>query len=183
MVCDTGTKIQETSRGQFLDIPCPPVSHLCWLFIGECQMKKCAKCKQIKPISEFSRHTGHKDGYQGWCKSCQRVYQRKYQKTERGKAVNRKSFKKYRRTNKGKDNDYRCAKRFRIRHPERRKAKAVVEYAVRVGKLPRVNTLQCHYCPKPAQQYHHPSYAPEHWYDVIPVCIKCHTKIHWKIAI
>lgn len=33
-------------------------------------MKTCSRCKQIKPISSFSRRTASKDGHQGWCKDC-----------------------------------------------------------------------------------------------------------------
>ncbi len=33
-------------------------------------------------------------------------------------------------------------------------------------------------CGKQAEEYHHWSYAPEHWLDVIPVCNACHKKIH-----
>lgn len=33
-------------------------------------MKQCSLCKETKRISEFSRHSGMKDGHQVWCKSC-----------------------------------------------------------------------------------------------------------------
>jgi hypothetical protein len=32
--------------------------------------KRCAKCKEPKPISEFSRNRTKKDGLHGWCKPC-----------------------------------------------------------------------------------------------------------------
>ncbi|GAG26296.1 unnamed protein product, partial [marine sediment metagenome] len=29
-----------------------------------------------------------------------------------------------------------------------------------------------------AEQYHHPNgYEPEHWFNIIPICIKCHNKL------
>lgn len=143
--------------------------------------KRCSKCKEIKPTSEFNKNRVKNDGLQIYCRSCQR----QYHQTERGKEVNRKGVVRYFKTEKGKTTTKRYHqsekgkardKRFCIRHPEQRKANDAVNHAIRAGKLPRANTKLCHYCPKPAQQYHHPSYAPEHWLDVVPVCIKCHSR-------
>ena len=39
-------------------------------------MKTCTVCKQSKPKSEFKRHSGHSDGLQSQCVSCQRKYRR-----------------------------------------------------------------------------------------------------------
>jgi len=33
-------------------------------------MKKCTKCGQWKPISEFSKSKTHRDGLYSWCKEC-----------------------------------------------------------------------------------------------------------------
>lgn len=33
-------------------------------------LKKCKRCELSKPIEEFSRHSGHKDGRQSRCKKC-----------------------------------------------------------------------------------------------------------------
>ena len=39
-----------------------------------------------------------------------------------------------------------------------------VNYAIRIGVLPRPDTIQCHFCPKQAQQcHHHLGYKKEHW--------------------
>jgi len=32
--------------------------------------KKCSKCGETKPLSEFHQRKNSKDGHQGWCKSC-----------------------------------------------------------------------------------------------------------------
>lgn len=61
---------------------------------------------------------------------------------------------------------------------KRRRANWAVGNAVERGKLPRVRTLQCTYCPNQAQGYHHhKGYAPEHRLDVIPVCHPCHVAL------
>lgn len=41
-------------------------------------MKKCLKCKQWKPKSEFSKNRTRKDGLQDWCTECGREYARTY---------------------------------------------------------------------------------------------------------
>lgn len=93
-----------------------------------------------------------------------------YEATEKGKAA----IKHYRQSEEGKA----ITKRYHIRHPERVKAHEMVNIAVRKGQLPRPDSLQCHYCSAQAKEYHHYNgYAPEHWLDVVPVCIPCHNKI------
>lgn len=121
---------------------------------------------------------------------------RKYQKTEKGKLVNRKSSRKYQKTRKGIEVNRKSVarycktkkgkasfKRYCIRHPERQKARSAVMMAVRKGRLSHPNTLLCHYCSVQAEQYHHwKGYAPEHWLDVVPVCMRCHNKHKRKVA-
>lgn len=171
--------------------------------------KKCPKCQTIKSISEFHKCKSTYDGVLCHCKSCRRAYRqsdrgkvsekryrqsekgkannhkagKKHRKTEKGKITNRKSVRKYQSTEKGKVVRREALKRFFARNPNQYKAKNAVNNAVRDGKLPRPNTRICHYCPNPAQQYHHwHGYEPEHWLDVIPVCRECHQKCKKKIA-
>lgn len=150
------------------------------------QTKDCYKCKQIKPISEFHKHK--RKGFQHYCKPCQKKYnqgernkafQKRYRQSKEGKAANLKAFKKYQKTQKYKVATRNRSKRYKIIHPELIKANKAVSNAIRDGKLPRPDTLQCNYCPKQAEQYHHwKGYAKEHWLDVVPACRKCHRKIH-----
>lgn len=62
-------------------------------------------------------------------------------------------------------------------------ARQAVQYAIKIGKLPKVSTLFCVPCfsnirLEAAKQYHHhKGYAPEHQLDVIPVCIPCHNQL------
>ena len=64
-------------------------------------MKKCSKCKIEKPYSEFSKHKKKKDGYQPFCKSCNKEYKKQYQKdnAERYKEY----YKEYRRQKRKTD--------------------------------------------------------------------------------
>jgi len=170
--------------------------------------KICSSCKQTKTLNEFSRNKSSKDGHHNQCKVCKnkvnkayrqtekakqnaRKYMRKRRKTKKGQAYEkrywrseagiinrRKARKKFYKTEKGKQ----ARRKYCKDNPEKRQAKNAVNYAIKIGKLPRPDTLQCHYylqnpnCEKQAKQYHHhKGYAPEHWLDVIPVCIPCHS--------
>lgn len=167
--------------------------------------KTCRTCKQIKPLAEFYKMLGNCDGYDNQCKICHLKQCSKYAKTKKGILAHRKANhrygksekgksakmkhrqsqesktyqkryqKNYARSEKGKDVQIRTAQKQRLLHPEKYKARQVVRFAIRSGKLPRPDSRLCHYCPKPAQQYHHhKGYAKEHWLDVVPVCVPCH---------
>jgi len=41
-------------------------------------MKRCTKCGQIKPVSEFNKHKGRGDGLASLCKLCKRAADRRY---------------------------------------------------------------------------------------------------------
>ncbi len=148
--------------------------------------KHCCACKQIKPVSEFSKSYSKKDGFQTACKVCKEAYQRsdkckvarkqRYTQTEKYKAGQRR----YDQTKKRKIAKRKRQLKYDAKYPERRKAISAVNYAVKTGKLPRPDTLQCS-CGKQAQEYHHyKGYAKKHWLDVIPKCIKCHKNIPYN---
>ncbi len=137
--------------------------------------KSCRVCKKIKPLSEFPKNRSKKSGYNSECNTCCNKYYKEYRQTEKGKVAHHKANKKYRKTKKGKAVNLKSVQRFNVRHPNQTKAVRTVNHAIRNGKLIRPNTQICHYCPAKAEQYHHHlGYEPEHWLDVIPVCIKCH---------
>lgn len=69
---------------------------------------------------------------------------------------------------------------FRKDHPLMAGAHSAVNNAVRRGKLPKASTLSCANCGLTADHYHHWSYEREHWLDVVPLCMKCHHKLHRK---
>ena len=155
-------------------------------------MAICLKCPINKPVSDFYTDRSRKEGHCRWCKSCMNAYQRsergraahnkanaKYQQTPKGKAAIRKGVAKHSKTPKGKATH----KRFIDRYPDHFKAKCAVNNAVASGKMPRVGTQICYYCPNPADHYHHwHGYEPEHWLDVVPACVECHKEEHRKIA-
>ena len=168
--------------------------------------KQCSTCKRIKPTSEFHKDRFRKDGYHNDCKNCRKHYSQsekgresgrriahKYRQTEKGKNVHREGAKRYRlrhpqkiklyqkqyrQTEKGKIAKQRGNKLFQLRYPNRVKAQNAVNRAVMAGQMPSVNTFKCS-CGKQAEQYHHYlGYEPEHWFDVLAVCIPCHIRCH-----
>lgn len=184
--------------------------------------KKCSKCKEIKPLSEFYKNRSKKDGYHFDCKICQKHYrqtdkgkkvQKRYLQSDKGKVSRRKIIKRYERSQKGRETIrlYRqsekgkntkkryehsekgkaahtrykqsvkgkdTAEQYHLSHPDWRKAHSAVRYAIKNRKLPPVNSLKCACGNQAAQYHHHKGYAPEHWLDVVPVCIKCHNHLN-----
>lgn len=155
-------------------------------------MKTCLKCKQNKHLPEFYKNQSKGDGFQDYCKLCDKIRLREYLKTAKGKAVSLKGAKKYQKSAKGRatkrlykqsEKSRAAQKLFREHHQNYIKAVRAVNSAVRYGKMPHPSTYKCHYCPKQAEQYHHwHGYEPEHWLDVVPTCRECHIGIHWKVA-
>ncbi len=41
-------------------------------------MKKCCKCHEVKPLTEFNKREASKDGYQPRCKSCHALHNKKH---------------------------------------------------------------------------------------------------------
>jgi len=58
--------------------------------------KRCSKCGEEKPLSEFYRSKNHKDGLQYWCKGCVKEYQQEYRQTPEYKAFQQEYQREYR---------------------------------------------------------------------------------------
>lgn len=129
-----------------------------------------AVCRRYRQTAKYK--TGHKL-YSHTDKA--KAARKRYRKSKEGKTAR----KRYRNSKKGKIVHSRAHRKYDFRNPEKIKAKRAVYYAVKIGKLPKVKTLQCYLCFESAQQYHHYlGYEPKHYLDVLPVCRKCHRKIH-----
>src|SRR5690606_21678203 len=48
-------------------------------------MKRCSRCKQEKPETEFGEDQSRKDGLHPYCRECRRAYDREYQRERRKK--------------------------------------------------------------------------------------------------
>jgi len=49
--------------------------------------KRCSKCGQNKPRSEFTKYTEAKDGLFYWCRDCKAIAQRTYAQSPKGRAT------------------------------------------------------------------------------------------------
>lgn len=54
-------------------------------------MKQCRACGELKPITEYHKHSGTKDKLRNECKNCRRERDRVWRKTPKGKESKRKS--------------------------------------------------------------------------------------------
>jgi hypothetical protein len=152
--------------------------------------RKCTVCKIFKSLSEFHKDKSRKYGYRHVCKSCTIIHHQAHKSKERQDCYNNTeaakiSRKKYRQSEKGRKTIIAETSTKKIIHPEQYAARWAVTSAVRSHRLPNVFTLFCRGsldCYKKSEVYHHHlGYAPEHWLDVMPVCKKCHAKLHQSI--
>ena len=156
--------------------------------------KTCSKCKIIKPLTEFHKDIRGIYGCHSWCKQCKanhdRIYHQtdkghqirndshnKYITTDKGKTAICKAYKRYNNSAKGRSRQKRAELLYTKRYPNKRSARNAVNNAIKKDMIPAVHTLICP-CGNSAQEYHHHlGYEPEHWLDVIPICIPCHKKL------
>ena len=135
------------------------------------QTKRCNRCNQPKPVSEFGKNRSRRDGLQHYCKACWREYESTpYQRSMRLAQVRR-----YQATDKGKATSKRADEK--RKGSQQVKARAKVRDRVAKGKMPPASSLPCVRCNRPAHEYHHHlGYDPPNDLDVIPVCRECHRK-------
>lgn len=55
-------------------------------------MKRCSKCKQTKPLTDFHRNVLRRDGVQTYCKMCRAAIDHERYERSRGRAVPRRSL-------------------------------------------------------------------------------------------
>lgn len=136
-------------------------------------MKKCFKCKETKPLSEFYPHGQMGDKHLNKCKQCTKkdVTQNRFKNIEKIRAYDRKRARlPHRIKNKIERN-----KIYKEKFPLHFKARGAVTRAVRSGKLKRPDI--CEICKKEARIYgHHDDYTKP--LDVKWLCQPCHSSLH-----
>ena len=50
-------------------------------------MKRCPRCGEVKPLSEFPRNPGRRDGVHSICKTCRRIYEHERYERLHGKTI------------------------------------------------------------------------------------------------
>ena len=141
--------------------------------------KKCSKCLELKPLTEFYRNKITSDGRGSWCISCEKKRDRKaYSKKYRNGTAYIKAQEKYRFSPKGVKNNREYLKKARKVMPEKLRARDKVKYALRTGVLKKPS--QCEKCLAGNLRLHahHEDYSKP--LEVIWLCPECHTILENK---
>ncbi len=153
-------------------------------------MKRCTSCGLYKPFDDFYHNKRSSDGYTHQCKACKKVeyerrkdvvkeYYRKNREVLIAKAREYAALHGRRKTAIAKSKHNAWTSNYRRSNSDKAKAHNAVAVAVVQGRLPKASTCSCAHCGGGATEYHHWSYASEHWLDVVPLCHSCHMKIHF----
>ena len=136
-------------------------------------MKKCAKCKNDKPLSSFSISSGRKDGRYCYCRDCVKPIRREryLRKKQKELTIN----KKWRATHRKKMNEYSQA--WRDRNPEKMAAYNKYVVAIRYGRLKK---QPCEVCGSKVSEGHHHDYSKP--LDVRWLCKDHHEEAHHGVA-
>jgi len=149
-------------------------------------MKACILCSEVKPYSEYYRHSKMSDGYLGRCKECHKLeirkvraerheYYREFDR-QRGMKPHRVAARKaYQKTPAGKAAVARAHDSYAAKNPERKAATQAVSNAVRDGRLHRPPA--CWHCGSCKRiEGHHWDYSQQ--LSVVWLCNSCHRECH-----
>jgi len=136
--------------------------------------KECFKCKTVKPLEEFYKHSMMADGHVNKCKVCNKkdVCDHREKNLEKVRAYDR---------DRGK-NPIRIAssgeitKAWRAEDTRRSKAQSSVSNAIRNGTLFREPCIRCG---NPKSHGHHEDYDKP--LDVMWLCAPCHKQRHKEL--
>jgi 5-methylcytosine-specific restriction endonuclease McrA len=86
--------------------------------------KQCSTCGETKPLTEYFKKNGAKDGLRGYCKTCSAAYRRKWMREnpERGQALRARTYTKHRDKRVAHHREYNNQNRERINAESRRRA-------------------------------------------------------------
>lgn len=152
-------------------------------------MKRCFKCEEEFPLSEFYKHKQMKDGHVNKCKSCSKKDVRKNysDKREYYLAYDKKRYREnpsrkmanlaYAKTEQGKIVQNAAKKRWQERNAEKRAAHIILGNAVGKGKIEKPKS--CSKCGADNVRIcgHHHDYSKP--LDVVWLCSACHAKEHF----
>lgn len=136
--------------------------------------KKCIKCDESKPLTDFYKHSLMADGHINKCKACSKS-ESKIRDKEKRMDSNFVETEKIRAREKYYRLDYRSSqkqntekkrealKRHVLKFPEKKKARQMTQHILKANIK---------------NELHHWSYNKEHWKDVIELSVNDHAKLH-----
>lgn len=135
-------------------------------------MKTCFKCNRKLELTEFYKCKGMKDGHLNKCKECTK----KDVRLDRQNSENAREYDKCRHRENPARREYnrQVVERFRLKHPEKRKAHTAVSNALRDGKLIKATTCSCGSTRNIIG--HHKDYSK--LLEVEWMCQQCHARLH-----
>jgi len=137
------------------------------------ESKQCFKCKKMKSLDCFYKHSEMKDGHIGKCKECNK---KDVQENYRKNKEYYKGYEKIRNKQEKRKNDkFTYMRKYREKYPEKYKARNAVSNALRDNRLKKT---KCAICGSGRVEAHHSDYSAP--IDVIYLCIKHHKEIHFK---
>jgi len=145
--------------------------------------KKCAKCGETKPLSEFYRNRLSKDGHLNHCKECQDKLSFQWRKKNRKICCfynkrwreNNPGYlqPRYPMTEKTRESIKKGQLKYRIKYPEKFKAYRELKNAIKEGRIKRE---PCEICGNKLSEGHHFDYTKP--LEVVWLCRKCHRGVH-----
>jgi hypothetical protein len=136
--------------------------------------KECFKCKTVKPLEDFYKHSMMADGHLNKCKACTKsdVLEHRTKNIERIREYDRERAKNPER----KAANLSVNQAWRREDPRRQRAHNAVTRAIKKGLLVRV---PCCRCGVERSLAHHEDYDKP--LDVIWLCQPCHKQRHKEI--
>lgn len=139
-------------------------------------MKRCFKCGETKPLSEFYRHPKMADGYLGKCKDCAKKDVRDNYSAKREQYSQYEHARNKTRARRAPRIGYQ--RKRRKKDPLKTQARAIFAMALKAGKIQK---KPCEVCGNPKVEGHHADYSRP--LDVKWLCFRCHCAEHGKVAI
>ena len=136
--------------------------------------KECFKCKSVKPLTEFYKHSMMADGHLNKCKECTKndVLKHRNQNLEKIRAYDRARAKQPERVKATTE----ITKAWRLEDSRRQLAHSAVARAIRSGALVR---QPCSRCNEPKSIAHHEDYDKP--LEVVWLCQPCHKQRHKEL--
>ncbi len=136
--------------------------------------KECFKCKTVKPLTEFYKHSAMADGHLNKCKECTKndVSKHRNQNLEKFRAYDRARGKIPERIKANTE----INRAWRAEDKRRQVAHSAVARAIRSGALVR---QPCSRCNDPKSVAHHEDYDKP--LEIMWLCQPCHKQRHKEL--